>query len=195
MSTEIIIGIDLAGKKENPTGIALLKNLRVATNIVYTNAEILEIITHKHPIVTAIDAPLSLPKKGSLRKADREMIKRGYKVFPPSLPAMMQLTLRGIEINKLITEKGYKTIEVHPTSTRKALNMPLKDWEEIQKTFKKLGLKGDVQSRMLKNHEIDAVTSALTAFLYINCQTEAIGNTEEGYIIVPKKTDWRTIRL
>lgn len=195
MYKEIIIGIDLAGKKENPTGIALLKNLLVTANIVYTTEEILEIITNKRPIITAIDAPLSLPKQGSLRKADREMIKRGYKVFPPGLPAMMQLTLRGIKINKLITEKGYKTIEVHPTSTRKALNMPLKDWKEIQKTFEKMGLKGDVQLRMLKNHEIDAVTSALTAFLYINYQTEALGNIEEGYIIVPKKTDWRTIRL
>ena len=195
MKTKVIIGIDLAGKKENPTGIALFKNATANTKLVYTNEEILESVFKNTPILVAIDSPLSLPKKGSMRNSDREMIKRGYRVFPPTLPAMRQLTLRGIEINKLITEKGYKTIEVHPTSARKALNMPLKDWIEIQKTFQSIELKGDIQQRMLTSHEIDAVTCALTAFLYLNSQTEAIGDDEEGYIIVPQKRDWRTLQL
>ena len=36
----------------------------------------------------------------------------------------------------------YKAIEVHPTSTRKALQMPPKDWDTIQESLKNLGLKG-----------------------------------------------------
>jgi len=123
------------------------------------------------------------------------MIGRGYRVFPPGLPAMKKLTARAIKLNTLIGQKGYKTIEVHPTSTRKALNMPLKDWQKIQTILESMGLEGDFKVRALKSHEIDAVTAALTAYLYIKNQTEAIGNEEEGYIIVPKKQDWRAFQI
>jgi len=188
------IGIDLAGLSKYPTGWALLKDNAVKTSLAYTDSEILENIARNNPSLIAIDAPLSLPKKGELlRKADREMIKKGYRVFPPNLPAMKKLTLRAIKLNSLIEENAYKTIEVHPTSTRKALQMPLKDWETIQEVLKTLGLKGELETRPLATHEIDAVTAALTAALHLKNQTEPIGNEEEGYIIVPKKRDWRTL--
>jgi len=195
LKKSVIIGIDLAGKPENPTGWALCENKKVRTNLVYTDDEISEAITQSKPTIIAIDAPFSLPKSGILRKADREMIKRGYRVFPPALPAMKKLTTRAIKLNKLIAESGYKTIEVHPTSTRKALNMPPKDWEEIQTILKRIGLEGDLKVRTLTSHELDAVTAALTAHLYMQNQTEAIGDEEEGYIIVPKKQDWRTLQI
>jgi hypothetical protein len=44
--------------------------------------------------------------------------------------------------------------------------MPLKDWEEIQEVLKTLRLKGELETRPLATHEIDAVTAALTAALY-----------------------------
>ncbi|MGC8895240.1 MAG: DUF429 domain-containing protein [Candidatus Bathyarchaeia archaeon] len=191
----IIIGIDLAGSSKNPTGWALWKNKTVKTKLVYTNKEIIESVVTDKPSIIAIDAPLRLPKKGILRSVDKEMIKRGYRVFPPTLPAMKKLTLRAIRINKLIVEKGYKTIEVHPTSTRKALDMPLKDWGKIQTLLKDIGLKGDIETPHLTPHEIDAVTAALTAYLQIQNQTESIGDEEEGYIIVPKRLNWRTLKI
>ncbi|MDI6847885.1 MAG: DUF429 domain-containing protein [Candidatus Bathyarchaeia archaeon] len=194
MKNKVITGIDLAGKPENPTGWAIWKNKRVETSLIYTNNEILEGITRNKPAIIAIDAPFSLPKKGILRKADKEMIRRGYRVFPPKLPAMRTLTVRAIELNKLIAEKGYKTIEVHPTSTRKALNMPSKDWRKIQTSLKSIGLEGD-QVRTLTPHELDAITAALTAYLHLQNQTEALGDKEEGYIIIPKKQDWRTLQI
>ena len=188
------IGIDLAGLSRNPTGWALLKGNAVKTALVYTDSEILETIVKNHPVLIAIDAPLSLPKKTAFfRKADREMIRKGYRVFPPKLPAMKKLALRAIRLNRLIEEKRYKTIEVHPTSTRKALQMPLKDWKAIQEVLKTLGLKGELETRPLATHEIDAVTAALTAVLHLKSQTERLGGDEEGYIIVPKERDWRTL--
>ena len=195
MKMLIIIGIDLAGSSKNPTGWALWKNKTVKTKLVYTSKEIMESVVTNKPSIIAIDAPLRLPKKGILRSADKEMIKRGYRVFPPTLPAMKKLTSRAMRINKLIVEKGYKTVEVHPTSTRKALNMPLKDWGKIQTLLKDIGLKGDVETRHLTPHEIDAVTAALTAYLQIRNQTESVGDEEEGYIIIPKKMDWRTLKI
>jgi predicted nuclease with RNAse H fold len=195
LKNKVIIGIDLAGKPENPTGWALWKNKRVETSLIYADNEILESIARTKPEIIAIDAPFSLPRMGILRKADKEMIKKGYHVFPPSLPAMRKLTIRAIELNKLIREKGYKTIEVHPTSTRKALRMPSKDWGKIQATLNRIGLGGDIKMRNLTPHELDAVTAALTAYLHLQHKTEALGDEEEGYIIIPKMQDWRTLKI
>jgi len=190
-----IIGRDLAGKTENPTGWALLLDKNVKTKLLYTNTEILEEISRSAPTLIAIDAPFSLPKTGLLRKADRYMIKRGYRVFPPKIPSMKSLTLRAIKLNKLIAKMGYKTIEVHPTSTRKALNMPLKDLDAIQEILKRIGLKGEIEIRPLTVHEIDAVTAALTAYLHTKSKAESIGDADEGYIIVPKKCDWKALKF
>jgi len=195
LKNKVIIGIDLAGKSENPTGWALWKNKTVETSLIYTDNEILKGVTRSKPAMIAIDAPFNLPKEGILRKADREMIKKGYRVFPPGLPAMRKLTARAMQLNKLITEKGYKTIEVHPTSTRKALNIPLKDWRRIQTILDHIGVGGTLKMHTLTSHELDAITAALTAYLYTQSKTEAIGDEEEGYIVIPKKQDWRTLQI
>ena len=188
-----VIGIDLAGLSTNPTGWALLKEKTVKTALLYTDEEILENTVKNKPVLIAIDAPLSLPKKDMLfRKVDREMIRKGYRVLPPNLPAMKKLALRAIKLNKLIAEKNYKTIEVHPTSTRKALQMPPKDWRAIQETLITRGLKGEIETRPLATHEIDAATAALTAKLYLKNQTEQISDGKDC-IIVPSKRDWRNL--
>jgi len=189
-----LMGIDLAANPKNPTGIALLKNKKLKTSLVFANSEIMHIIVTYKPLLLAIDAPFSLPKTGIYRKADREMIKRGYHVFPPGFPSMRTLTLRAIELVNTLAKKGFKVIEVHPTSTRKALEMPLKNWREIEKIFLNLGLEKESEKRIFTPHEIDAVTAALTAYLYLNNQTELIGN-EEGNIVVPTRRHWRTIKI
>jgi len=195
MKENIIVGIDLAGVPKNPTGWALWKNKVISTCHLYENKEILEQLTKIKPVLVAIDAPLSLPKKGAMRKSDREMHRRGYPVFPPRFPAMEKLTLRARKITQQIKREGSHIIEVHPTSTRKALKMPVKNWKEIQSIFLQLGLEGDLKTRVLSSHEIDAVTAALTGYLHLQGKIELIGNEEEGYIVVPTKSDWRRLKL
>lgn len=195
LESEVIIGIDLAGKEGNPTGLAVWRNKSVETCLIYTDKEILKKATHANPKIVAIDAPLKLPKSGIFRKADRDLIKKGYRVFPPGLPAMKTLTLRAIRLNRLIMEGGIQTIEVHPTSTRKALGMPTKDWKAIQNILKHIGLAGSLKQRTLTPHEVDAVTAALTGYLYMEGLTESVGNHQEGFIVVPVKLNWREIRL
>ena len=195
MQKNIIIGIDLAGVPKNPTGWASWKNKAISTCHLYENKEILEQLTKIKPVLVAIDAPLSLPKEGAMRKADREMHRRGYPVFPPRFPAMEKLTLRARKITQQIKRGELHIIEVHPTSTRKALKMPAKNWKEIQSIFIQLGLEGDLKTRVLTPHEIDAVTAALTGYLHLQGKTELIGNEEEGYIVVPTKSDWRRLKL
>jgi predicted nuclease with RNAse H fold len=195
MQENVIIGIDLAGAEKNPTGWALWKNKVISTCHLYENQEILEHLTKFEPTLITIDAPLSLPKKGTMRKADREMYRHGYPVFPPRFPAMKKLTLRAIKITQQIKREKLHIIEVHPTSTRKALKIPTKDWKKIQNIFIHMGLKGNLETRALTSHEIDAVTAALTGYLYLQEKIDLIGDGEEGYIVVPTKGDWRRLKL
>jgi len=119
------------------------------------------------------------------------LIRKGYRMFPPNLPAIKKLALRATRLNRLIEEKRYKTIEMHPTSTRKALQMPPKDWKAIQEALKRLGLKEELKTRPSATHRIDAVTAALTAVLYL--KRARLCGDEEGYIIVRKERDWRSL--
>lgn len=191
----LTIGIDLAGIPRNPTGWALWKHKTVSACHLYSNKEIIKKSTTQQPTLIAIDAPLSLPTKGTMRKADLQMRKHGYPVLPPRFPSMEKLTLRATEVSQKIIKNGFNIIEVHPTSTRKALKMPIKDWNQVQRVFLNMGLEGDVKNRSLSPHELDAVTAALTAHLHLNRKTQLIGNTKEGYIVIPLESDWRNIHL
>jgi len=195
MQEKIIIGIDLAGVEKNPTGWALWKNKVVSACHIYDDQEISEHLTKLEPTIIAIDAPLSLPKKGTMRRADREMHKHGYPVFPPRSPTMEKLALRAIKITQKVKREEFRIIEVHPASTRKALKIPTKNRKRIQDIFLRMGLKGDLETLVLTSHEIDAVTAALTGYLHLQEKTELIGDVEEGYIVVPTKGNWRRLKL
>jgi len=98
LKQKIIIGIDLAGIPKNPTGWAAWKNKEITACQLYTDKEITENTLNCQPILVAIDAPLTLPRKGLLRQTDREMYKHGYPVFPPLFRTMEKLTLRAVKI-------------------------------------------------------------------------------------------------
>jgi len=185
-----LVGIDLAGRSEKPSGWALLKGRTVSVKELHTNQEILFETVNAKPALVAIDAPLTLPEQGSMRKADRDMRQRGYPVLPPLFPAMKELTLRAIRLVEELRRGQIKAIEVHPTSTRKALQMPLKDWHKIQEIFIEMGLINEWKKRALTPHETDAITAAITALLYIRGETESIGD-KKSCIIVPLPAYWR----
>ncbi len=196
LDTYCLIGLDLSGISKNPSGLAILQQKNIQTKLIKSDQEIIAEIEEKKPILIAIDAPLSFPKIGFSRNSDREMIRQGYRVLPPNFSHMKELTKRAVNLNKLLIEKEYKTIEVHPTSSRKALQiLPPKEWPTIQYTLKQMGLKGNLETKKLSTHELDAITAALTARLYLKNETEQIGDKQEGYIIVPKKIDWRKLEI
>ncbi len=92
---------------------------------------------------------------------------------------MEELTNRAIRLNALIIERRYKTIEVHPTSTQKALKRPIRPRREVQASSTKIGLKG-TWMRALSVHEIDAAIAALTAHLHLRGKTESVSAKQEG---------------
>jgi hypothetical protein len=195
LQQKTIIGIDLAGILMNPTGWTAWKNKEISACQPHTDKEIIEITLNCQPTLVAMDAPLSLPRKGLLRKTDREMHKQGYPVFPPLFRTMEKLTVRAIKIAKEIKKEGVSILEVHPASTRKALEIPLKDWKRIQTTFLQMDLKADLEKRTLTVHEIDAVAAAFTGYLYLQGKTELIGNEKEGHVAVPVKCNWGKLQL
>jgi predicted nuclease with RNAse H fold len=175
----------------------VLKDLELSVQQLFTDEEIvIKTISH-FPGLVVIDAPLSLPEAPQeyMRKADRIMQSKGYRVLPPRFKSMEKLSKRALKVVAQLKNNEAKVIEAHPLPTRKALEISTKDCEEIQEILINIGLKGDIQKRPLTPHEIDAATAALTGYLYLTEKAELIGDKREGFIVVPKKQDWRTLTL
>jgi predicted nuclease with RNAse H fold len=183
-----IIGIDLAGKPENPSGICFLDKNRLNFFTAFNNDEILNLIATNKPSLIVIDAPLSLPKGrcclsnkcscseigGHFRAAEVEMRKYG-RTLPLTFRGMMMLTERGIKLsNKL--KKEYDVIESHPRTIQKILGF--QSPQEVEKYYE---IPSDVNE-----HELDAALLVLNGIFYIKCQFMEFGDPAEGTIILPK---------
>ncbi len=168
-----ILGIDLAGKSKNPTGICIFKDNDIIIKTVNKDKEILEIASTLKPDIIAIDAPI-MSGKPKIRKAD--IILKKYKAFPPTLPGMIPLTIRGSKLATQLLKLG-PVIEVFPTATTKILGI-------YHKNYKKTAAILDVKIKT--KHELDAYICCLTGKLFIEGKTENVGNEKEK-IIIPKE--------
>jgi len=61
MNKQRVVGVDLAGSEDRPSGLCFLCEKEVVTKLAYGDEEILKEIESFRPSVVAIDAPLSLP--------------------------------------------------------------------------------------------------------------------------------------
>lgn len=178
----IVIGLDLAGLPSNPTGFASLLNRKFETGLVHSDEEIVELCSRSRPALVAIDAPLSPPVSGNLRQADRLLIERGLRVFPPTFAGMKKLTARGIRVAGELLERDVRVIEIHPRTSGKILFRTA----ERREWLSRLRKKGWMVGQGLGEHEADAVIAALTAWLHLMGRTEEIGNAAEGTIVIPR---------
>ncbi len=191
-----VVGIDLAGSENRPTGFCVInENLVAKTSIVYKDHEIIKLVKNVTPSVVAIDAPLSLPRGRTsletrepyhLRECDRELMKMGIKFFPVTLGPMRKLTERGIGLKRIIKQLGFKVIEVYPGGAQDVLRIPRKhaSLEGLLRGLRRLGVKG--LKRGMSGDELDAVTCALVGYLYLKGEYISLGDEEEGTIIMPK---------
>ena len=188
-----IMGIDLAGKVDNPTGICILNadesiGYEIDMGTLYTDEEILGTIDRVQPSLIVIDSPLSLPKGrcclekececavgGHFRQSERE-IRRYGSVLPLTFTGMKMLTLRGVGLTSALSGK-FQLKETHPRTAGKMLN-----WENLEKDLEThFHLPPDPTE-----HELDAAIAALTGFFYINDCFLELGDEDEGTIILPK---------
>lgn len=156
-----VVGIDLAGKTENPTGFCLLTNEGSQTKLLFTDTEILKEIEETKPDCIAIDAPFWLPMSGAWRPSDEKLLKRGFQPISPLFPTMRILVLRAFHLVKVLKERKYKVIEVFSNASEKVLGL-------------------SKESRKNKD-EYDALLCALTAKAYLEGKYEDLDG-----IIIPK---------
>lgn len=132
-----IVGIDLAGVEERDTGFCILKDLKVESHILHGNKEIINKVLEVNPRVVAIDAPLALPLgrcclkddcscrgKGHFRKCDLELRKMGISFFPITLGPMKKLTVRGIDLRKILEKGGVEVVETYPGGAQNIWGIP-----------------------------------------------------------------------
>jgi predicted nuclease with RNAse H fold len=177
----VVIGLDPAGMSKNETGIAVFENKKVKTHLVHEDDEILEVVEKEGPELIAVDAPLSKPKQGSFREAD--LVLREYGTLPLNMRGMITLTERGVGLKEKLSK--YKVIEVFPRATDIILGYWDKDERRMQKKILEFGITGDPEKRMLTKDEVDAISAAITGYLYLQGKAKEVGD-EEGKIIIPE---------
>jgi len=178
-----ILGLDLSGSPKNPTGYAIvIDGVLVEYGIVHSDEEIEYIIRKLKPQVIVIDAPLSMSK--GFREVDREMIKRGFRVFPPSWKGMRKLVFRALRIKDYCEERGIKVLETHPRSALK--NTGLKNVKDALSKYINLG---DVVLEKLSKDTLDAIVCATIGWAYVNRDVEVIV-ASDGKIFLLKKASY-----
>ena len=155
-----VVGLDLAGKFENPTGFCSMTDSGTETRLLFTDEEIMNEIENIKPDCIAIDAPFWLPR-GAWRPSDEKMLKRGFQPLSPLLPTMRMLAIRASNLVKNLRERGYTVIEVFSNASEKVLGLS----KEPRKN----------------KDEYDALLCALTAKTYLEGNYEGLDG-----IIIPK---------
>ncbi|MEA3254597.1 MAG: DUF429 domain-containing protein [Candidatus Altiarchaeota archaeon] len=180
-----LVGIDLAGNPRNHTGFCILNtgdNKKiVTTSILHSDSEIMEEIEGVNPDLIAVDAPLTF--SGVNRRCDDELHR--YGALPVTLRGMEVLAKRGTELAEKLRKKNFRVIEVYATCSGKILGFYDKNERSMHKNLMNSGLEGSIHKRIPTKDEIDAIFSALTAYLHLNGSTEEVGD-ENGKIIIPK---------
>lgn len=176
-----IVGIDLAGLERNDTGFCVLEEKRASVSILHSDMQITAAIEREKPGLVCIDAPLTFPR-GTERAADSAL--RKYGAIPPTTGGMVYLNKRGVALREAL-EKRFPLIEVFPTATAKILGYHDTEPSKMQKGLLSLGITGDPEKRYLTKDEADAISAALTGYLYLLGKTEQVGD-EEGKITIPK---------
>jgi predicted nuclease with RNAse H fold len=155
-----IVGIDLAGKFENPTGFCYMTDEKTETKLLHSDEEILNEIESVNPDCIAIDAPFWVPSFGLWRPGDEKLLRMGFQPISPVFPMMRMLAMRASKLVKVLAGK-YKVIEVFSAAS-----------EEI------LGLSKEPRKN---KDEYEALVCALTAKAYLEGSYEDLDG-----IIIPR---------
>ena len=185
-----IIGIDLSGKPENPTGICFLDGKNTYFSTLFENNEILSYIHEKKPSLILIDAPLSLPKGrcclskdcscskkgGHFREAEVKMRKYG-RTLPLTFRGMRMLTERGLQLSEELKNE-YTVLESHPRTIQKILGLS-NLYKDLENHFK--------LPENISEHELDAALLVIAGIFYLQEEFMEFGDVNEGIIILPKE--------
>ncbi|MEM1622563.1 MAG: hypothetical protein QW780_00685 [Sulfolobales archaeon] len=179
-----VSGLDLAAESRNCSGYAVI-DLDTMTLVravcLYSDEEIVNNILADRVRLVSIDSPLA--REPVFRRIDREAIRRGFRVLPPSLGYMRKLTLRGWTLYERLSKEGVEVIETHPRSA--LISSGLSDCFALAE---RLGLNlGIYRWKALSRDIRDAIVSALVAYCYVRRDCLLTISAEDGkiYLIKP----------
>ena len=203
--TSRIIGIDLTASEDKESGWAYLQGNYAECRRIATDAELIHSVEELKPDVVSIDSPLAYPKGrccarkdcecskyGILRESERMLRHFGIHVYPCLIDSMVNLTTRGMRLAKLLRDKGYHVIESYPGVAQDILQIARKgktreQHMRLKQGLESFGLEGSwTDDSQVSHDELDAITSALVGYFYLNNQYVGMGNDQEDYLIVPR---------
>jgi predicted nuclease with RNAse H fold len=196
-----ILGLDLAGSSQRPTGFCVLRSRCVDVGHLSSDAEILRLVRDATPALIAIDAPLALPagrcclldtcicaNTVHFRACDEELRRWGIPFFPLTLGPMRQLTERGMHLKAVFSEQGFRVVETYPGAAQDLWGIPRqRDRAGLRHGLARFRLRG-LASAERSPHVLDAVTCALVGKLYLEGRAWSIGLPEEALMILPPPT-------
>jgi len=93
-----------------------------------------------------------------------------------------------MRLTQHLRELGFNVIESYPGAAQDILGITRKkiSTEELKQGLMDFGLVGQFEYNKVTHDELDAITSALVGYFYLSDWYEALGNEDEGYLIVPK---------
>lgn len=201
----IDVGIDLAGVPHRETGIAVFRDGRLdLLASAGSDQQILTLAALTSPgVVVAINAPLTRPRGRCClddqcpcrhdpgtrsRQLKRDLLHMGMPVLATTL--IKTLARRGYTLTEALRRLGVEPLEVYPFATLRLLGLPTAGKRtrlgryRIHQALQPLipGLDHPDASE----HKLDAVVCALTAHLWRQGRTRAIGAADEGLMIIPE---------
>lgn len=193
-----VVGLDLAGSPDRTTGFCrLVGPWSTFTRPLHTQEEVVLHTVQARPDVVSIDAPLSLPRgRPSLeargpphfRACDLALRRLGIPFFPLTLGPMRMLTARGIRLKGELEARGLRVIESYPGGAQDVLGVPRKGrgTEVLRRALAQRGFRGDVERRAITHDELDAITCAWVGRMFLQGRALAIGDRQEGEIVLPR---------
>ncbi|WP_404406097.1 DUF429 domain-containing protein [Jeotgalibacillus malaysiensis] len=187
----IIIGIDLSGPSNHQDTVATAFNMDHGLTFKKSvsgasDDEILNLVREcltEGEVVIGIDAPLSYQDGGGDRphdKALRGVLKagglNGSSIMTPTMTRMVYITLRGIQLTRMLQDPGVEILEVHPGA---AIGLRMEDptpalsykkdpskRAEVFTWLQQQGLHGLTEDIAETTHSIDSCGAALAAWHY-----------------------------
>lgn len=196
-----IVGLDLTGSETRKSGWAAVTGQNLTMDLVASDADLIKKTLDAKPFLVSIDSPLSLPagrisefdddpgrnEFGIVREAERLLRSRGVHVYPALLPSMQKLTRRGVNLATRLRKFGIPVIESYPGAAQDILGIPRKktSLKHLAEGLRRFGYT-DLGAELGVSHdELDATTSALVGQFMLAGYWEALGSTEEDYLVVP----------
>ena len=196
----LCIGIDLTGSELRPSGVCVFRGRDAYLSLVSSDEDILRLVEKIGGGLISIESSLGLPagrccvndtcecrKYGIMRECERILRKRGIRVYPTLIKSMQNLTLRGIDLARTFRDVGYTVIESYPGGAQDLLRFPRKkiNLRQLETDLMAMGIVPHSDREPVTHDQLDALTSALVGYFYLAGMYEAIGNNDEGYLIMP----------